>query len=278
MSRIRTVFLLLLAAALPAALSAQQSEPVGTILQTSGNVQSVSSGGASHTLRRRSEIHAGDRIIVGPRGFVQMRMVDSAIISLSENTDFTIHEYLFDDTPGRANKAILELHKGGLRTIDGLIGKEENDQYLLITPGGDVTPHGTAYSCSVAEDDTTYCGVNQGGIKMSNEAGSVDLGIGANADYAKAENRQTAPEILLQMPPQLGGIPLIPPGNQPAPPQQPNSAPGQGPAITVIPRRTTRISPGPNTITPQQPGGTFPAPIPIKVEPYKNTADDGGND
>lgn len=51
-------------------------------------------------------------------------------------------------------------------------------------------------------------GVYDGGTTISNGSGTLDLGIGADFDYAEIENPQSEPAGLLLQPVGLGEIPL----------------------------------------------------------------------
>jgi hypothetical protein len=245
MGKLNTFSLLLLLGCLPATVSAQAAELVGTVILTNGSTSAVDGSGVSRNLIRRSAIFTGDRIITGPDGFAQIRMIDSAIFSVKEDTELTLRDYVFDGAGGNPDRVVLELHKGGIRTITGIVGDEDNHEYLLITPAMDVVPHGTTYEC-IVENGKTTCGVSDGGITVSNETGSVLLGLGGNHDYAEAENRQSAISPLMAKPSVLGTITV-----------QPNPA---------TPVQTPRPS---NSVTPLTNSISFPTPAPIRVVPYK---------
>ncbi|MDG2175824.1 MAG: hypothetical protein P8M72_06820 [Gammaproteobacteria bacterium] len=222
-----------------------QDESIGSVVLTKGTVQ-ASNGANVRDLRRRSEIFAGDRITAGPSGFAQIRMIDGAINRLSEETVFTFHTYEFDGEDGKPDKAVMELHEGGMRTLDGFIRSNADDEYRLITPDTEVTPQGATYEC-VVENEKTYCGVFDSSISMKNEIDSVQLGLGGNWDYAEVESRQTPHVPLLTAPDILGQITINPGNNQ-----------------TV-----TTPQPTPTSVTPVNNGVSFPTPQTIRVIPYK---------
>ena len=56
-------------------------------------VQAVSADGESRELRRRSDIFVEDTIVTSPESFAQIRLIDSAIIALKENSEFQFNEY-----------------------------------------------------------------------------------------------------------------------------------------------------------------------------------------
>ena len=80
--------ILMLFSGAPLFAQENQDEVIGRIVQAKGAVRAVSAQGDSRQLLRRSEIFAQDTIVTGPDGFVQIRMVDSAIIALKENSEF----------------------------------------------------------------------------------------------------------------------------------------------------------------------------------------------
>ena len=241
----RNLLLPVILTVLPGLTVAQATGAVGIVLLTRGDVAAQGQGNVSRTLGRRSEIVVGDRITTGPAGFAQIRMVDNAIISLSGDTEFTIHDYFYDGEGGMRDKVRLELHRGGMRTIDGLITGSPDHDYLLVTPGMDIVPGGTTYEC-VVDNGKTFCGVYDGGITVSNTTGSFKLGLGGNWDFAEAQDRQSAIVPLRQAPAQLGGITVQ-----------------QNPNTTVTVQRT------PRSVAPLTNGVTFPAPTPIRVVPYR---------
>jgi hypothetical protein len=117
--------ILMLFSGVPLFAQENQDEMIGRIVQAKGAVRAVSAQGDSRQLLRRSKIFAQDTIVTGPAGFVQIRMADSAIIALKENSEFIFNEYSFDGEDGATDRALMELVRGGFRTIDGLISGEE---------------------------------------------------------------------------------------------------------------------------------------------------------
>ena len=73
----------------PANFAAEQ-EIAGRVVAVNGQVTAVDSTGSSRELRRRSEFYTGETIVTQPASFAQLRMTDSAIVSLNEATQFEI--------------------------------------------------------------------------------------------------------------------------------------------------------------------------------------------
>ena len=105
----------------PANFAAEQ-EISGRVVAVSGEVSAIDSTGSSRQLRRRSEFFAGEIIVTQPSAFVQIRMTDSAIVSLKESTQFEILAYSYQD-PSQDDISTMRLIEGGFRTITGQIGE-----------------------------------------------------------------------------------------------------------------------------------------------------------
>ncbi|PCJ39085.1 MAG: hypothetical protein COA71_14615, partial [SAR86 cluster bacterium] len=183
---------------------AQENQAIGRVLSTAGSVTARDLGGALRELSRRSDIFVGDTVITGPNGFAQLRMVDSAQISFKEDTEFTFSEYSSDGPGGAADSALMEMVRGGFRTISGTIGDDAADDYQVSTQFASIGIRGTTHE-AVIDAGSLLTGVYDGGTTISNGQGSLDTGEGANFDYTQTFPGQ-APQGLLQQPAQLGNI------------------------------------------------------------------------
>ena len=187
-------------------VAAQDEEAIGTIVMTRGNVTATSQDGSSRALRRRSEIFAAETITTDATGFAQIRLVDSAIVALKENTEFLFEEYAFDGEGGQQDRAVMSLLQGGFRTIDGLITDDENGVYRVDTQYASIGVRGTAFSAVIdPELNALFTGVSEGGITVTNGEGAIDLGLGGNFDFSRTDAGQP-PRGLRQIPVQLGVV------------------------------------------------------------------------
>ena len=154
---LNTVFIFLSAVSLLVLISclfispvvAQEGQAIGRVLSTSGSVTARDLGGALRQLSRRSDIFFGDTVITGPNGFAQLRMVDSAQISFKEGTEFTFAEYSSDGPDGAADSALMEMVRGGFRTISGSIGDDDADEYQVSTQFASIGIRGTTHEAVI---------------------------------------------------------------------------------------------------------------------------------
>ena len=102
-----------------------------------------------------AEISNGDTIRTGDGGRAQVRFSDGALISLQPTTEFRVDNYEFSNQPTGQEKGFFSLIKGGMRTITGLIGRSNRDNYKVTTSVATIGIRGTG--CYIeAEAKTTY--------------------------------------------------------------------------------------------------------------------------
>ena len=181
-------------------LRAAEDEPAARVIAASGDVTAMS-GEDIRVLARGDEVYVGDIVTTGPNGFAQLRFIDSAIVALKADTAFEISEYVFDQSDD--DRATMNLIQGGFRTITGRIGKANRDAYRVVTPYATIGIRGTDYE-QVITPSGLMSGVFDGGISLQNDAGLLNLGVGAQFDYAMVTANSTAPLGLTEQPPELG--------------------------------------------------------------------------
>ena len=156
----------------------------GKTLLAVGDVYTTRESGKT-PLKRRSAIFENDEIHVGSNGRAQFRMIDSALISLKENSVLRISEYKYQPGTTQKNSAVLELVSGGLRTITGAVGKNNKKAYELKTPFATIGIRGTNYEVIIIGKDT-YVGVWDGEITVLSPSGnSIQLGPSQTFSFAK---------------------------------------------------------------------------------------------
>lgn len=113
-------------------------------------------GGSVLALQKGSEVSAGDVILTGADGQVQLKMLDGARVALKPNTRFAIDEYTappaVNPTPDDG-RSINRLLQGSISTITGVIGggadSNDNDptdeNYQMNTPVATIGIRGTDY-------------------------------------------------------------------------------------------------------------------------------------
>lgn len=178
-----------------------QNTVIGKVVLVRGAVTAHTANDETRPLQRRSEIFAGDTIVTDAGATAQLRMIDGAIFSLQESSEFSFETY---QVAGRdqQEKAVMKMLKGGLRTITGTIGHDDKDSYELQTGVATIGIRGTTYQVAYETPTTLVAAAWQGGIRMRSDGGDIDLGIGAPFNFARLR-LGNKPQGLLEPPAKL---------------------------------------------------------------------------
>jgi len=183
------------------------AESVGRVIVSRGEVVAEQVDGTTRVLKRRAKIFAGDTLVTGKDGRVQIRFSDKGLLELQANTRFLIETYHFDaDYTKRA--ASYSLLKGGMRTVTGLIGKTNKKNYKVETPVATIGLRGTHWGAHWCESECVsatgakleaglYGGVVEGGVIVTNSGGETSFG---GDQYFFVANANELPRALTKPP------------------------------------------------------------------------------
>ena len=135
------------------------------------------------TLKRRDTVYGVDKITTGEKSKAQFSMSDGGLIALKENSELNIANYEFNTTTQQGS-ASIELIKGGLRSISGVI-KKNGGAYSVKTPVGSIGIRGTHFELQLIDGDM-YVAVWDGAIDLTLEDQSV-VSLGSNEPFSFAQ-------------------------------------------------------------------------------------------
>ncbi len=120
----------------------------GTVQHLSGTLSVQRSDGAVRLLAERSEVFVGDVIATERDSYAQLRFSDGGQVTLRPSTQVKIEGYSYDERRPQSDNFAMQLFKGGLRSITGLIGKRTNNRnaYRMVTSTATIGIRGTDYS------------------------------------------------------------------------------------------------------------------------------------
>lgn len=196
---------LAVSAAFPSSVLAAE---VARVQFSAGQVNATGTDGRVRTLARGADINEGDTVNT-EQGRVQLKFNDGALVSLQPRTAFRIDEYAYRGVPDGTEKGFFSLLRGGLRTITGLIGRQNNDSYRVRTQTATIGIRGTEYIAEVV--NSLRVSVGGGRISVTNDAGTFIIEQGQTAYIA---DEKSLPVIELQKPvlsPQGTGDGMDPP-------------------------------------------------------------------
>lgn len=178
-----------------------------------GQVTVSSPGGAGRMAVKGDPVREGDLIVTATDASAQLRMVDEGTIAIRPDTSLRIDAYRH--AKDGDERGILDLIKGGLRTLTGLIGKARKDAYLVRTPTATIGVRGTdhepvyvpegGWSGAPGAPAGTYDKVNSGATYIQTRAGLIELA--ANEVGFVPPRADALPVRLDRMPDFMRGVP-----------------------------------------------------------------------
>ncbi len=159
------------------------------VIVVTGDFYAVDGKLKKRVLHRRSKVFVGDTLVTGKKGRAQVRFIDGAVISLRPDSELNIQKYSY----GKAKSdegSLMSLIKGGFRTITGAIGKEK---YKVITSMATIGIRGTHYE-AVINNQQLFVALWDGGVTLSNNAGQINLGLGADYNFGMVQSENIVPQ------------------------------------------------------------------------------------
>lgn len=148
----------------------------GTIQFTTGDVK-YRRGATTDSVARGSALESGDAIETGANGRAQIRFTDGGMVSLQPNSQFNISRYVDANDP-KQDAFLVDLLRGGMRAITGLIGKRNRENYKVTTSTATVGIRGSAFSIVYLPDGTLAISTEQDAIEVCTKAGCTGLTAG----------------------------------------------------------------------------------------------------
>ena len=163
----------------PHAYAAAMAAAAGKVDFAFGKVIATGTDGATRVLTKGAQVFSGDAIKTGS-GRAQIRFIDGAYMALQPNTEFKIDKYVFDGKQDGTERSDFSLVKGSLRTISGLIGHLNKQNYEVRTPTATIGIRGTEYAANQTDHGLLVtCG--RGLVAVSNDSGHLLIGTGQSA-------------------------------------------------------------------------------------------------
>ncbi|MDZ7828887.1 MAG: FecR family protein [Halofilum sp. (in: g-proteobacteria)] len=193
-------------------------DPVARVLEVRGDARAEGPNGATRVLEKGAGIFRDDTVLTGSDAWVVLRFADQSKVSLQPGTEFRVDEWEFEaDEPGAAN-ALLNLVRGGMRVLTGLIGDATGQNYRVETPVATIGVRGTGFdlycvgSC-INQAATTVNSVSGDGLLVNTWDGEivaqlegrlVEFGAGQSGFIANATAAPLrlpgVPELLRDLP------------------------------------------------------------------------------
>ena len=152
---------------------------IGGVSEVSGYAQ-IKRGALDNTADLAFSIQSNDEAVTS-NGRMAITFLDDSTVKLTEHSQLTIDEYIYDPDPSKSKMA-LTFGLGTARFITGKLGKIDRRNISLKTPTADIAIRGTDFTATVDELGRSLIillpdqyGVSSGEIEVITAMGSVLL-------------------------------------------------------------------------------------------------------
>lgn len=187
----------------------EETTPIGKILFVHGDVKIIQDEGSSRRAQKGADVFLRDLIMTAKASSLQIQMSDKSYFAVRPNSIVRLAHYTFHRNAQR-DQLETKIIRGGLRSITGIIGKTNKNQFSINTPvatigirGTDlVVFHLTEEMADSEKEKGSYLLIQKGGGTLSNDSGTQVLAPNQVARAADAkqepESLDTIPEIFKQ--------------------------------------------------------------------------------
>lgn len=219
-----TFFTLLLTASTSLSYALEPTSPqiIGQVIWVKGGLKAALPNAAARVLVRRSTVYEHDKLMTDPASTGEIVFTDNSVLALREDSIVQIDHYRYGKGTTPSNDTfVVNVTKGGFRTITGAISKNNPGGYKAVTPVATIGVSGTVYSLYFNRIKGTLAAkLDKGIISISNEQGSLQLtkcgagqvGSGCiNQLYAQVNGTNIAPAAVAQQPAVFNAEPPVTP-------------------------------------------------------------------
>jgi hypothetical protein len=191
--------------------SAALAAPAGSITHLSGTVSAKRADGTK-LLSVGSEIQEGDELTTQRDTYARIKFSDGGEVVMRPETALKVSTYAYSEDKPQSDNMVLNLIRGGLRAVTGLLGKRNRDRFKLDTGTATIGIRGTHFGALLCADNCTgvptvsgqapdnglHVDVSSGAIVVTTNAGQQVVNTG---EFGFVKNSFTLPII---RPPQDG--------------------------------------------------------------------------
>ncbi len=152
------------------AFAVEDDGVIGTIVEIEGTASITPEGDQPAAAAIDNTLHLNDTIQTSPSSRVFVLFIDNTELTLSENTQVKIDNYVFDPDNNSQNKAAYSVMRGAFQYVSGLIGKRDNPDVHIATPVGSIGIRGTDFWAGNLDNQYNVA-VNEGQVALKTDAG-----------------------------------------------------------------------------------------------------------
>ena len=199
--------MLLLVAAGPLIGTAQAANVVGQVTHLSGTLISKRADGSAKIFSVKSEVQEGDTLTTEQETYARIKFSDGAEVVLRPGSQLKVAAYSFNQAKPEADNVLLNMLKGGLRAVTGLVGKRNPDAVNFGAVTATIGIRGTHFGALICQNDCgdvptvsgkppangLHLDVADGAIVVKNTAGQQVITSG---QFGFVQSQNLAPVIV----------------------------------------------------------------------------------
>ena len=156
----------------------QSADEVGEIKFVRGDVTIQSSTGETRKAARDDELMQNDLVVTGGASIAVIQLIDDSRMTLRPYSSFRVNQIDLGED-GNDQSAVLNLLRGGLRLVTGLIGLQNPAGYRLSTPVATIGIRGTEFNSRICAAD---CAAEESRLAGGDAAANISEGLYVNVD------------------------------------------------------------------------------------------------
>ena len=213
---------MVVAAAFPAQAFAAGSAGVAQFI--AGDVNVLRANGKTEALAKGKALESGESILTGTGGRAQVRFSDGGLVSLQPNTEFKIANYV-DEADPKQDRFLVDLLRGSMRAITGLIGKRNRENYKVTTTTATIGIRGSGFSVGYNPDGSLGITTELDAIEVCNAGGCVGLTAGESVRVINSSEAPARTNVRANVPTPAPAQEVAVAGNQTTPKGEPSVVP-----------------------------------------------------
>jgi len=185
---------------------------VGQVTHLSGLLTAKGADGTSKVISVKSEIHEGDTLTTQTDTYARVKFTDGGEVVLRPGSQLIVTAYAFVEGKPESDSIVMNMLKGGMRAVTGLVGKRNKDAVEFKTETATMGIRGTHFGALICQNDCggvptatgspppngLHVDVTDGAIVVKNPAGQQVVNSG---QFGYVQNASTPPAVV---PPQQG--------------------------------------------------------------------------
>jgi len=186
------------------------AQEAGVLTHLSGTIVATKVDGSTRLLSVRSQVIDGERLATQNNTYARIKFKDNSEIVMRPNSQLFVGKVNYEPEAKDSDSFSVNLLKGGMRMVTGLIGKRNIERIKVDTPTATVGIRGTHFGLLMCQADCgniqTSSGVPlQNGLHVDVANGIIQVSNPAGAQVVSPGQFGFVPSI--QTPPTL-----VPPG------------------------------------------------------------------